>query len=545
MRFLPHRFSVFTVLFVVLVGSGVGPVLGLAGWQSVRWSGPQLEEARAMGLLVALAALPVALGLAAIGSALVAGPLVELVASVRSFGTGRPVKLPSAPALAPREVGDLNVSFRAMVRRVDALAEELESNMVERTNQLLQSNEALALAKTRAEAASEAKSRFLSNMSHEMRTPLNGILGMNEQLLGTALDDEQRELASLVRSSGLALLSVIDGILDLSRIEAGGVELAPVDCRLDEVLDVPLREVGAQARARGLALSSRVEPGVPERLATDSTRLRQILGTLLGNAVKFTERGTVSLRVSVERAKDGAPWLRFEVRDTGIGIPRAMAGRLFTPFVQVDESSTRRHGGTGLGLSIARRLVELLGGTIGVESEPGVGSTFWFTLPTRSALPPEAPAPGAALPAADSPRPTPGTRVLIVEDNLVNQRLALRLVTKLGYRADVVDNGRLALEALARDGYGAVLMDCQMPELDGYETTRAIREGRAGARNARVPIVAMTAHAMAGEREHALSAGMDDYLTKPVNTALLAARLARWCLSNVTTEERASGALAG
>ena len=450
------------------------------------------------------------------------------------FYAGVPLVTPDNHALGtlcvidrrPRELSPIQTMALQALARLVMSELELRRSLSEQHDlqrELTQTRDA-ALASVRI------KSEFLASMSHEIRTPMNGVLGMLGLLMESPLNAEQRHHASLAYESAESLLTVIDDILDFSKIEAGKLDFEEVEFPVGETLAAAIELLQKTAQQKGLKLTLEVAPEVPATVRGDPGRLRQVLTNLVSNAIKFTTAGGVRVRVTREPAAGEQVRLTCAVSDTGIGIDPEGLQRLFLPYVQADRSTTRRFGGTGLGLAICRRLVELMGGVIAAESTPGLGSTFRFTIVLRAGLekPPAAIPETAAPPPARPANPLRGLRVLLAEDNPVNQQVGRLQLLRLGCHVDIATSGLEAVLACGSEPYQVVLMDSQMPDMDGFEATRIVRSRLGPAMSGRSPyIIALTADAMSGTREACLAVGKDDYLSKPVRSAELQAALER------------------
>ena len=420
---------------------------------------------------------------------------------------------------------DITDRQRASTELADHLASQVRAQrkLEAQKAELIATTEALSEARDAAEAASRAKSDFLAVMSHEIRTPMAGMMGMIDLLNATSLDEEQQDLARVAQESARNLLAVLNNILDFSKLEAGQLTPEAIDFNVKQSINGVVSLMGPKAAGQGLRLETALAPDVPIWLCGDPSRIGQILLNLVGNAIKFTQQGSVRISVSHRDLEQHGIELRFEVADTGTGIPANVLPSLFSPFTQADSSVSRKYGGTGLGLAICKQLCLTMGGDIGVESEPGHGSRFWFTVRCRLGQPHEIAAPSL------QPTMAPDAaeiKILVTEDNPVIRSLVIKLLAKRGYGADQVGNGREAVEAVRTRPYDLVLMDMQMPELDGISATKAIRALSGPGRD--VPIIALTANALVGQRETCLAAGMNGFLTKPIQPDALYDAISRW-----------------
>jgi signal transduction histidine kinase/CheY-like chemotaxis protein len=432
--------------------------------------------------------------------------------------------IPQALALrSPKALEEMNVKLEATNKELASVNQQLEV-----------ANEDLKTARDQALEASQLKSAFVANVSHELRTPLSGVLGMNELLLTTGLSEDQRMMAETINDSARTLLVLVNDILDLSKIEAGKMTIEQIPMHPRQIVEDVRDLLMSATTNKHITLEVEIGDNVPDKVLGDPVRTHQVLLNLVGNAVKFTHRGGVKVRLHVETSDEAFILLQFEVSDTGIGMTADEARMLFMPFIQADMSTTRKYGGTGLGLTISKRLVELMGGQIGYESEKGKGSRFWFSSPYKR-LPKESHVPAEAGGSVFDP----ANVVLVVEDNQMMQAVVAKQLTSIGVAFRLCGTGEAALEELSKSEFGMVLMDCHLPEMDGYEATRRVRQEEKTT-GKHLPIVAMTAGAMKGDPEKCFAAGMDDYLSKPYTLDQLREMIGKWMPGRRSVGEQAS-----
>jgi signal transduction histidine kinase/DNA-binding response OmpR family regulator len=525
-RSLSSKFSIFTAVLVLWV---VGTILC--------WDLIQNNFDLTKGIILCGVVGVVAGAISRFTMKLLARPLALLQAGITGVREGRfePIQV----SRTGDEIEYLGESFNRMIETLAASKEEIRQHQELLEHRIRQRTEELEKAMHAALAASQTKSEFLANMSHELRTPMNGLLGMLDLVLDSGLSGDQREQLETAQRCAYSLLALLNDILDLSKIEAGKMLLEKIPFNVAEVIQDCVKAQVVKASQKRIELRFESNASALVEVLGDPLRVRQIVANLVSNGIKFTDRGWVRVSLTSKILTDGRIELEIKVVDTGSGIPADKLPTIFEKFTQADGSITRKYGGTGLGLAITRRLVQMQGGTVRVESQPGQGSTFTVTLICDSA--PERPLdtkPVAASSAISPAVATPGARLLLVEDNLVNQKVVLAILRKKGYQIDVANHGREALNKLdASDAaYNLILMDVQMPVLDGLEATRSIRRDP---RWDAIPIIAMTAHAMNGDRERCLQAGMDAYISKPVQPAHLVSTIEKHLAAPVSGRREA------